>query len=598
MKVLLKAITPAQLKNRLFISFLLLILLPFSMLSYYNFNETEKLLQRKYSQQDLERLESIKRSLEDFMGEVAKSAILLEQDAAIVPIMEHPERYDAWTRKVTVENKFFAITNSFFLSASQVFYTMLDYHGNVYSSYLPEKMLNYHEISNEPWYRSVSGDSSAKYIWNSSEPNYVSRGLSTSPYLVSLYAELKNERLVPFGVVRISIDYKEWFKRAIGTAMPGQSFYILNYDGHEVLRSEGADPIGPELAGQMTAAGGEAGSITDQSGNAMYTFSYLPSLRWYVAKKVPLDVLFLESEQLKQRYYGSILLFTSLFIAMTFLIASTITRPIKLLERKMVAAAESSLKVELAEKGQGEILSLTKSFNRMMRDMKDLIQRLKMEERHKQAVRFQVLISQMNPHFLLNTLNTIKSISMRNGDEEIHEICLALGRMLEQSLNLDVDMIFLKDEIQLAQAYMHIQNSRYDHQFEVEFEFEDRLKYALVPKFSLQPLMENSIYHGFGPTRQKGVIAIRVQEEAKQLVIEVRDNGVGIEKALEYKTPRRRKGIGLQNLRERLELLFPAQNELKLMPLPQGAMVLLRFPLLLSTPYSEGGEAGVDRIAR
>src|SRR5690606_24471034 len=111
-------------------------------------------------------------------------------------------------------------------------------------------------------------------------------------------------------------------------------------------------------------------------------------------------------------------------------------------------------------------------------------------------------------------------------------------------------------------------------------------------------LMENAIHHGFGPTRQRGCIRIRLYEEGERLVVEVRDNGVGLEKANELKSSRRRKGIGLQNLRERLELLFPGQTDLQLLPFSQGAMARMHFPLWLSTPYSEGGIGDVDGITR
>ncbi|WP_158302142.1 sensor histidine kinase [Paenibacillus mesophilus] len=594
------ALYPSQLKNRLFLSFLLLILLPFTLVSVYHFRETETLLQAKYTEQDLEQLETMKQSLENLMEVAAKTATLLEQDPAIVPVLRSPDLTDPWSRIKGVENKFNSIGNSFFLSDAPVYYTMLDFHGNVYASYSPDKPLRYGDISNEPWFLSVTGGSTAKYVWNGFEPNYVYRGHTTSPYLISLYALLKDENFIPLGAVRISIDYREWFNRIPARAASGQDYFLLNGDGRVVLQPKKSASVDPDIAAGIVSGGSGRSSYTDRGSHTLYTYSYIPSLQWYLVKKVPLDVLFRETDQLKQRFFVTILLFTALFMGMTLLIASRITRPIKLLERKMEAMVMNNLKIVLPEKGKGEILSLTRSFNRMVRDINELVHKFKMEERHKQAVRFQVLVSQMNPHFLLNTLNTIKSISLRKGDDETHEICIALGRLLENSLNTDVDLIHLKAEIGLVSAYMHIQNCRYDQQFSIRFDLDDKLQYALVPKFSLQPLVENAIYHGFGASQAKGHISIRVYSEADRLIMDICDDGIGIEKAMERKRSRARKGIGLQNLRERLELLFPGQADLQLLPLPQGAMARLYFPLLLSTPYSEGdgGAYHVDYPAR
>ena len=86
-----------------------------------------------------------------------------------------------------------------------------------------------------------------------------------------------------------------------------------------------------------------------------------------------------------------------------------------------------------------------------------MIGKLKAEERQKEAAHFQMLLSQMDPHFLLNTLNTIKWIGIRNGNKEIEAICVSLGKLLETSLNSEVDMIHLHEEIELVEAFVYIQ---------------------------------------------------------------------------------------------------------------------------------------------
>lgn len=245
--------------------------------------------------------------------------------------------------------------------------------------------------------------------------------------------------------------------------------------------------------------------------------------------------------------------------------------------------------MKLPEQGRGEILALTQSFNIMIHDLNELLQRLQLEEKQKQFVRFQVLLSQMNPHFLLNTLNTIKSIALDKDDDEIYEICVALGKILETTLNTEVDLILLKDEIVLIESYMEIQRQRFGHGIEIQYDINEELQYALIPKFCLQPLIENSLIHGFGQSVKQGRIDISAKVTGQQLYLQVKDNGMGIERAQLNKAARKRKGIGVQNIRESLELLFKNQRTgMDIVSSDTGTEVIIHFPLLISKPYDGG----------
>lgn len=165
-------------------------------------------------------------------------------------------------------------------------------------------------------------------------------------------------------------------------------------------------------------------------------------------------------------------------------------------------------------------------------------------------------------------------------------MCVSLGKLLEVSLNSQVELVYLKDEIELVQAYLHIQRIRYRDSFEVTCEFDDKLEYALVPKLSLQPLVENAIHHGVGPLEQLGLIRIRIyRQDTGTLMLEVADNGIGMEESRRLQVTRTRPGIGLSNLRERLRLLFKGQSKLVVIDTEPGTLVKFSIPFLLSTPY-------------
>lgn len=593
------------LRNRMVAAFVLLILIPFSLLTAHNFNQTETLLKNQMSFQEKEQLANIKGSFESVIEVSLKTLTLLEQDSTVTEIMSAPDKYSTGERVKLIENKFSSISNSFFLSGSQVYYTLLDYHGNVYTSYSPRKSLNYNDFIAEDWYKQITSGEASRFQWNGVDTNYVHEGLSKSPYLISVYSLLKADNLNDVAAVRISIDYRDWFKALTGAAASSSDYFIMDNNKNLIFQSNERSQIESQVVEQIIQSSSTDSYIENEQDNSMYSYSSIPLLNWYVVKKLPLDILFYEVNQQKQQFYLTSIMFALLFVTITYLISYTITNPLKLLQKKMETVVKTNFKNRIPEKGKGEILYLTQSFNRMIVEINDLIQKLKIEERQKEAVRFQALISQMNPHFLLNTLHTIKSIALLHDEDEIHDICVSLGRILETSLNLDVDLIHLKEEIHLVESFTQIQKFRFGDKFAVVYEYDDDLQFALVPKFSLQPLVENAISHGLAELPGAGVIRIHIYLDNHNLIMEVIDNGVGMEKSQESKKTKRHKGIGLHNLKERLALLFPRQAQLVIMQLDQGTKVRLELPLLLSTPYTsdpnslyKGGELDVERANR
>jgi two-component system sensor histidine kinase YesM len=586
----LKSFLPQRLKYRLFAAFVIFILLPFSILNIYNYQKIEFLVQQKISEQSHEQLKNLQRNLEDQMSIAFKTFIFLEQDATVRSILQQPDKHSPFENKDLVEAQFKGINNSFFLYNPSVYFTLLDFHGNVYTSYQPKQRLKYDTIFNNPWFQEVMLQT-APYQWVTHDDNYVFHDISTSPSLLSLYAQLRDINSKSYGLARVSIDYTYWFQSALKNSESDQDYFIISRQGEQVARSVLDAELPPSVIQQITGSS-QNGFFNDQATSTLINYSYLESLDWFIINRIPLDILFNEIDSLKQQYFITFILFALAFIFIAFIIAHNITRPLYHLQSKMREAVHKNLKIRLPEhKYRGEILDLTRTFNKMLADTNDLIHRLKEEERNKDAVHFHMLLAQMNPHFLLNTLNTMKWIAQRNHNEDIAEICVSLGKLLETSLNTDIDLIYLKNEIELTNAYLYIQKTRYGNRFEVEYEVQDDLQYAIVPKLSLQPLVENAIQHGIVNMAGVGSIRIRITvAEPDLLCIEVEDNGIGIEQAKLLQHSGKRAGIGLINIKERLRLLFKERGKVEVIPLEQGTLVRLSVPFLLSTPFESNPE--------
>ncbi|GGD78737.1 cache domain-containing sensor histidine kinase [Paenibacillus nasutitermitis] len=576
---LIDHILPTTLKLRLFVAFIVLILLPFSLLMLHHFSNVESVLQRTFSEQSMEQMQKINQSFDEMINDAYRTSVLLNQDSLVRRVLQKPEQFNEIERVSLIEERFRAINNSLFLTTPQVFYTIVDLQGHVYSSYMPaEAFSSQTQLQQSPRFQEALKGILPYTL--AIEPNYVHAEVSRSPDVLSIHVALLDGSYKPYAVARISIDYYQWYQNLTHAYSSEHIYAIVRPDG--IIQSSTTDPVQAISFEQLDAFGTAQGHY--ESDGSIINYSFMPSMGWYLVKQVPTDIVFAEVKHLKRSFFITFLVFTAAFIGMTFLIASAVTRPLKRFQESMSQVAQSQLKIHLPEEQyRGEVLQLATSFNQMVSDIQKLVKQLNQEERMKEAVHFRMLHSQTNPHFLLNTLNTIKWIAMNDHNQRIVDICLALGRLLEAGLNSERELIHLKDEIELVNAFIQIQCFRYNKQYEINWEYDDTVSFALVPKLSLQPLVDNAITHGF-TGKSTGIIQIRITADDKFLDVAVLDNGIGPEASKKHSS-NKHSGIGLNNLRERLHLLFKDQASLEITSTNEGTLVYFRMPLLISEPY-------------
>lgn len=586
MKTIYSNMKPKRLKGKLFLSMLVLIIFPMIVLSIYLFNEFEVALQDKIVAQSSKGLDQLQQSTADLMSLVYKTSVMVQNDSVTYNVLTKPESYNVLDRIHLQEQVFKNIDNSIFLFNSQtVYYTLLDFHGNVYTSFQPQESLDYNRLRSENWVQQLSAD--RPYVWIANDPNYVSRNISNSKKLLTLSTTVRDTGNTPFGLARISIDYERWFKTFVESNEEHQ-YYIIDRAGTLVSSFNSEPALEPHIFSFFQETAEQGGFYFDQNTDSLINYRSIPQLDWYFVDVIPRKVLFNEVRLLKIEFFTIFIAFIILFIIINMFISYKFTKPLTVLEKKMSGIVNQNLKITISEKNYtGEILQLIRSFNKMTTDMNTMVKLLKDEQKQRELVHFQMLLSQINPHFLLNTLNTIKWLAIRKGDKDIPDICVSLGNILETSLHSEVELIFLKDELKLVEDYLLIHELRYNDQLDVQYEANSAMDYALVPKLSIQPLIENSIIHGIAPLKGEGTITIRMFTRDKLLFIEVEDNGVGFGKN-EPPKARSRKGIGLQNLKERLHILFKEDGTLEVIPLEQGTLVRMQLPYLLSSPYERG----------
>jgi len=322
---------------------------------------------------------------------------------------------------------------------------------------------------------------------------------------------------------------------------------------------------------------------------------------WTLVKWTPYRLIYASAQKTRNVsiLLGSVfVLFALLAVS---LMSNAITRPLKALTRKMEAFSRGNFNVMVEVRGQDEIALLSRQFNRMVRQIEELInERYRMQLAEKNAV-LKALEAELNPHFMYNALQTISTNALKKGVPEVVDMVDALAGTLRYSISRR-DRVLLREEIQHIERYLAIQKARFGGRLQVRFELDDRLPDVEIPKLSVQTLVENAVKHGVEKTSVPVLIRIRAWPDKLGTVIAVHDSGPGMdgeqlellrERLARDWDDREQQGnasIGLSNLAARLKLLYGDAARLMIDSDELGTEVRILIP----RGGNDGNDSGAD----
>ena len=271
---------------------------------------------------------------------------------------------------------------------------------------------------------------------------------------------------------------------------------------------------------------------------------------------VSLDNLKMLEQQLFEALLltGGLLFLAVLFIGILF--TRRLAAPMADLERGM-SEIEKLTEISVHRNSFYEVELLAGNYNRMIRRIRALMDEIKEKEETLRHSELNVLVSQINPHFLYNTLDTIVWMAEFNDSERVIALTKSLAAFFRLSLNGGRELVSVADELDHMRQYLYIQKERYGDKLNYEIGEADELSDYTVPKIILQPVVENSIYHGIKPLDGPGYVTVTVKEMGERLIFTVADNGVGFNPEEPQTGKRKGKGsVGLKNVDERLKLYY------------------------------------------
>ncbi|MUG47477.1 sensor histidine kinase [Paenibacillus woosongensis] len=276
-------------------------------------------------------------------------------------------------------------------------------------------------------------------------------------------------------------------------------------------------------------------------------------------------------------------------LMLSIYVSAKISQPIRRLERSVKKVEKGNFRTAVHVGGVYEVEQLSKRFNLMLRRIRELMDQIIEEQEAKRKSELDVLQSQINPHFLYNTLNSVTRLAEMGRNEEVVTTITSLSRFFRISLSKGSHIISVEEELEHVRNYLIIQTIRFKNKFRYEIKCEEAALDCLTLKLILQPLVENAIHHGIEQLAEEGFIGIYVTYENEQLRLQIKDNGVGMspDRLAKVRAGDARSesgpgsGVGVRNVQERIALYYGAAYGLHFeSELEEGTAVTITIPVV------------------
>lgn len=401
----------------------------------------------------------------------------------------------------------------------------------------------------------------------------------------------------PQALVKIQVDTSFLNKLLLNHSDHGEIFLILDHNG-QLIYSSDTDllPDDTSLCNVMENRrqnGRSNETVTLSDSQYLYVSPDAAAGGLHLISLIPLSYIDLQIGQIQKSFcIGGLLIGLATIILINLLI-HMLTNPLHVLSKQMERTGSGDFHTVVHTDGSREIIELSQSFNLMVSHIDELIRRTYLAELSEKSARLTALESQLNPHFLYNTLQAISTEALLNDQPQINKMITSLASNLRYTIKSE-DLVPLKNEMVYVNNYIYLQKIRMDDNLQVNIRIDPDTEEFLIPKISIQTLVENSIIHGISPATGSIQIDISAKRVENYIHICVRDNGNGIPEeqlSLLYADFERQDktgstgGIGLVNLYTRLKLLYPQPATLDIRSKPgKYTEILLVLPAMTEKP--------------
>ena len=422
------------------------------------------------------------------------------------------------------------------------------------------------KLDTQHWYADAVGKYDHYNLTSSHVQNVIS---GERPWVITLSRGIRNYTGEgdSDGVVFIDLNYSAISELCTQNSVGTKGYvFILDQDGNIVyhpqqqqlyneLQTENISLIMNAKTDVVTAGKGDDEKI--------YALSHSETTGWTIVGCMNMSELLKNSRKARSIYVLVALGLIAVALVISSEIARNITFPIQKLRDSMKRVQKGDFSAaEIEVYSDNEIGSLTRSFNVMTHKIQDLMAQNIQEQEQKRKIELKALQSQINPHFLYNTLDSIIWMAEGKKNEEVVLMTASLARLLRQSISIENELVTIGQEVEYVRSYLTIQKMRYKDKLEFEINVDPRITHAKIIRLVLQPIVENAIYHGLKYKESKGMLKVHGYELGERIIIDVTDNGVGMDEETlkhiydKHKVNYHSNGVGVYNVQQRLVLYY------------------------------------------
>lgn len=339
----------------------------------------------------------------------------------------------------------------------------------------------------------------------------------------------------------------------------GSRLCILDQYGGVAYCDAGVE-YGAEVASALSG-GKTRGRMRLGGQDCLLVSTRLEDSGWTVAATIPYAQVTAQTTKLVATFLVLCLLCAVIMVTVIIIQSGNFTRPIQTLQKAMKTVSGGDMTVRVQDQRTDEFGELNDGFNRLVGELDQLMTHISESKEREDLAKYQMLQSQINPHFLYNTLDSIRMMAVLRDQDEIAEALISLSRLFRYCIRQGDRLVTVREELQQAKNYLLLQSLRYQDRLQLNFQVDEQVLDRMMPKVLLQPILENALVHGVQEMEDGCIVTISISQVPEGTRFSIHDNGAGIprqtleniRKKLQEDTS---ESIGLANVNERLRLYY------------------------------------------
>ena len=527
-----------------------------------------------------------KNYLDNMLSDVFQQLVSLSNDPRILSLVDKdkseikPESYVEIDNNLKlIYSRYNVILDSVLVNLNQNDFLL--YH----SSYNSNPSINYNK-----YFADFNGNKEGFY-WSNIHQDQV---FNQNNRVMSIFRLLEKQQSQAKGIVLFNLR-AEFFEQVLNKSLIGDNGYLTLispdgiYESKTVKKDYKLDSSTLHSLQHLQKNHGKFSYENDAGESMIVIYDTLSANNWKIAAVIPQNEILKKVNYIKDFTIFLIVLMVISAILLTNIVGKYISKPFNKMAKQMARINKKNLDFDFELSGPEEMKILHTGFKELIIRINTLMEQIRLEQEEKRQLEFAIMHAQINPHFLYNTMYSIKGLCDMGLNKDASQMITALSSFFRIGISKGKEIISIQEEMEHIQHYLFIQEMRYGDDFSYEIEVDEEILSYNIIKLSLQPLIENAIYHGVKRKRGLGKITIKGFQVNDTIHLEVMDNGNGIEPVklqeilqeieASYQEKKKNLGIGLKSVNERIKIHFGNKYGLTIASEPScGTVVSITIP--------------------